>query len=72
MSRLWQTRHFKKLIVSRAVSNIVAGPLIAGAGPTIAFGTFAVIAAAAIIGALMFGSVRSLTNSVDMQSKVIH
>ncbi len=51
---------------------IVAGPLIAGAGPTIAFGAFAVIAAAAIIGALMFGSVRSLTNSVDMQSKVIH
>jgi len=45
---------------------IVAGPLIAGAGPTIAFGTFAVIAAAAIIGALMFRSVRSLTNSVEI------
>ena len=45
---------------------IVAGPLIAGAGPTVAFGTFAVIAAAAIIGALMFRSVRSLTNSVEI------
>ncbi len=45
---------------------IVAGPLIAGAGPTIAFGVFAAIAAAAIIGALMFRSVRSLTNSVEL------
>jgi MFS family permease len=45
---------------------IVAGPLIAGAGPTVAFGVFAAIAAAAIIGALMFRSVRSLTNSVEL------
>jgi MFS family permease len=45
---------------------IVAGPLIAGAGPTVAFGTFAAISAAAIIGALMFRSVRSLTNSVEI------
>jgi MFS family permease len=43
----------------------VAGPLIAGAGPTIAFSVFAAIAAAAIIGALMFRSVRSLTNSAE-------
>lgn len=45
---------------------VVAGPLIAGAGPTLAFGVFAAIAAAAIIGALMFRSVRSLTNSVEL------
>jgi len=49
---------------------IVAGPLIAGAGPTIAFGAFAAIAAAAVIGSLMFRSVRSLTNSVEMQSNI--
>lgn len=69
MSTLWQTRHFKQLIVSRAVSNIVAGPLIEGAGlegagPAIAFGTFAAIAVAAVIGSLTFRSMRSLTNSV--------
>lgn len=41
----------------------LAGPLIAGAGATIAFGTFAAIAGAAVIGSLMFRSVRSLTVS---------
>ena len=40
----------------------ISGPLIAGLGATLAFGLFGVIALAAVIGALMFKSVRALTN----------
>ena len=44
----------------------ISGPLIAGLGATLAFGLFGVIALAAVLGSLMFKSVRSLTNAQEV------
>ena len=44
----------------------ISGPLIAGLGATLAFGLFGVIALAAVIGSLMFKSVRSLSNAQEV------
>lgn len=44
----------------------VSGPLISAVGATIAFGLFGVISLAAVIGALLFKSVRQLTNAREV------
>ena len=44
----------------------LAGPLIGGVGATVAFGIAGAIALAAIIGALVFPSVRALTNEIEV------
>ncbi len=44
----------------------LAGPLISGAGATIAFGIAGALALAAIVGSLLFASVRGLTNDVEV------
>lgn len=44
----------------------LAGPLISGAGATVAFGIAGVIALAAIIGSLLFTSVRAVINKIEM------
>ncbi len=44
----------------------LAGPLISGAGATIAFGIAGALALAAIVGSLLFASVRSLTNEIEV------
>ncbi len=44
----------------------LAGPLISGAGATIAFGIAGALALAAIVGSLLFASVRGLTNEVEV------
>jgi len=44
----------------------LAGPLISGAGATIAFGIAGAIAFAAIVSALLFPSVRAVTNKIEV------
>lgn len=44
----------------------ISGPIIAGLGAPLAFGLFGVIALAAVIGSLMFKSVRSLSNAQEV------